>query len=80
MRASAEHLGGPVAGIGGLLAIDVEPMQALGRLLLHDHDRGFRQKLPPDPDGLTEVAAAAAEPPDEPPGTTSRFHGLWTGP
>ena len=30
--------------------------------------------------GTRSAATAAAEPPDEPPGTCSRFHGFFTGP
>ena len=30
--------------------------------------------------GTSPAATAAAEPPDEPPGEWSRFHGLWVGP
>src|SRR5205814_9457732 len=44
-----------------------------------EYDAGMRiEPPPPEPDamGRTAAATAAAEPPDEPPGVRSRFHGF----
>src|SRR4051794_25937192 len=44
-----------------------------------EYDAGMRIDPPPsDPDAIGRMAAAtaAADPPDEPPGVRSRFHGL----
>src|SRR5947208_15285610 len=44
---------------------------------------GWRTEPPvsvPSAHTASPAATAAADPPDEPPGTMSRSHGLWTGP
>jgi len=47
------------------------------------HDEGIRMEPPPsDPvaSGTIPAATAAAEPPDDPPGVCSRFHGFFVRP
>jgi hypothetical protein len=44
---------------------------------------GWRIEPPvsvPIPSGASKPATAAADPPEEPPGTRARSHGLWEGP
>src|SRR5437870_13868321 len=46
-------------------------------------DAGWRTEPPvsvPSAHTASPAATAAADPPEDPPGTVSRFHGLWTGP